>query len=111
MPITIVTCIVVVIYLSCSDARAAQESIGIAYPPDNVILDYEVVGISLAVPKGSADSIRVDVESRIIRIVPHQAYECFSLPLRFGINRVQIVALRGNDRVYSKTLEVLYAKA
>lgn len=99
--------IIMFLSASCLAAEAGGESITLLYPPDNTIMEFGLIGISMHVPEGSAELIKAEVDDKeIVNIVPDEEYECFSVPLAPGMNRITITAIKGGTRVYDVTLNV-----
>jgi len=79
----------------CYAQPAGETIITVNYPPDKTVMEFDLLGISLAVPPGSADLIKVQVnQEERIRIVPDREFECFSTSLSLGNNMIQIVAIK-----------------
>ncbi|MBI5408795.1 MAG: hypothetical protein HZA14_05460 [Nitrospirae bacterium] len=108
MPVRIFFHIVIVLLISCLNAEAGQESITLHYPPDGSVLEYNMLEISMSVPAGSADSIKVYVndEEEPLNVIADQEYECFSVQLKLGVNRINIIAVKGDYQVYKTELKV-----
>jgi len=80
-------------------AEASPNIIDLSYPPDNKIVEFGILGISLNVRKDSADLIKVTVNNeRKATIIPDSEFECFSVKLANGINRITVLAIR-KDRI------------
>ncbi len=87
--------------------EADQERITINYPPDKVIMEFGLLSVSLTVPAGSADKIQARVnDNEMINITPDQVYECFSVPLKLGINKIYITAIKDGNKIFDETLSV-----
>ena len=107
MQIRIFLYIILFFFISCLTAEAAGESIALRYPSDNTIMEFGLLGISLYVPEGSAELIKAKVNGKdILNIIPGLRYECFTLPLALGLNRINITAIREGNRVYDLNLNV-----
>jgi predicted CXXCH cytochrome family protein len=107
MQIRIAFLIIVFLIVSCLTAKADQEFITLRYPPDKVIMEFGLLNISLNIPEGSADLVKANVNDReTVNIVPDLEYECFSVPLVLGINKIDIVAMKEGIQVYNVTLSV-----
>jgi len=94
----IILCFLTVLFLASGlSAEEVRKVITVNYPPDRTIMEFGNLGMSLSVPKGSADSIRILVNDReYSRIVPDSNIECFSVLLTTGVNRITIEAEKGN---------------
>ncbi len=74
-------------------AEAEQGAITLNFPPDNSVMEFGVLGVSLKAAKSSADLMKVKVnEKDHLEIIPDSDFECFSVPLTVGINRIDITA-------------------
>jgi len=96
-----------------------KKTVSVNYPPDKSVMEFDVLGVSLNVPPGSADLITVSIDGKEqTRIVPDSEFECFSTQLSVGNNMIQIEAHKGgkvvNDifiNVFRKSdLESIYFK-
>jgi predicted CXXCH cytochrome family protein len=89
------------------NAAADQGQITLHYPPDKIVLEYGLLNISLELPLGTADNIKVNNNGReVLSIVPDEEHECFSLPLNLGLNSVTIYAAKGSFPVFERTVNV-----
>ncbi|MBC8553839.1 MAG: hypothetical protein H8D23_29870 [Candidatus Brocadiales bacterium] len=86
--------------LSLSD-QGGEGIITLNYPPDLTVMELGLLSVSLNVPKGSVDSIKVGVnlEEEILKIVPDSEFECFSVHLEVGINIVSITAIKNRKKI------------
>ena len=100
-------------------AEADQNSISVNYPPDNAIMEFSLLSISLNVPKDSASLIKVSVNDKEqAAIIPDSEFECLTVPLAVGINSISITAIKNNkpsDSIFinifrRSELEVKYSK-
>ncbi|MEW6600789.1 MAG: cytochrome c3 family protein [Nitrospirota bacterium] len=96
--------------LLLSSGLSAEESprvITLNYPPDKTVMEYDVLSISLNVPAGSSDSIKIAVNDREgPAIVPDRETECLSVLLKTGVNRISIKAETGGTAVDNITIDV-----
>lgn len=99
-----------IMFLFIASALSAEESrqvITVNYPPDRTIMEFGIFNMSLSVPKGSADAIRILVNDKEkLRIVPDSEFECFSVLLTTGANRINIKAEKGNTETDNIILNV-----
>ncbi len=80
-------------------AEASQNNITLNYPPDKTVMEFDLLSISLTVPQGSADLIKVNInDQEKVEIIPDSNFECFSIPLKVGINRINISAIKENKQ-------------
>jgi predicted CXXCH cytochrome family protein len=57
------------------------------------VMEFNLVSISLSLPRGSADLIEIKVNNKKkVSIVPRQKFECSSVALELGINEINITA-------------------
>lgn len=84
-----------------TDQQPAHEKVlTVNYPPDKSVMEFDLLGVSLTVPPGSADLITVSINQKeLTRIVPDTEYECISIPLSVGNNMIQIEAHKGGKIV------------
>ncbi len=80
-------------------AQSGQNAVAVSYPADSAVMEYNRLSISLRLRQGSSDSIEIYLNSQIYEsIVPRRQFECLSVPLEFGINKINIRA-RKEDRI------------
>ncbi len=92
-------------------AEAEQEIFTVYYPPDKIVMEFDILGISLGVPEGSVDLIRVNVNNKeVANINPDQEYECLSVPLETGINTIEFIAMKG-DRVVDCVIREVFRRS
>jgi predicted CXXCH cytochrome family protein len=90
------------ILIAAVNAYASQETIKLHNPPDRTVIEYDILNISLSVPDGSADLIRVTVDGIDKKeIVPDNRFECFSVKLKPGTSTVEITVLKGEAVIAS----------
>ena len=87
----------------------SQETITLNYPPDKTVMEFDLLSISLRVPPGSADVIKVDVNAEEKKtIIPDSEFECFSVRLEVGINRISLTAIKKDKQVEKFILSVFH---
>lgn len=88
-------------------AEQSQGGISLNYPPNRSVMEFNLLSISLEVPQGSSDLIEIRVNNRKeLSISPHRNFICFSVPLKIGVNKINIVA-KNVDRIIEEiSLEV-----
>ncbi|MDH4028242.1 MAG: hypothetical protein OEU95_05385, partial [Nitrospirota bacterium] len=75
-------------------AEAGQNIMTVNYPPDNTVMEFGPLSVSVSVPQGAADTITVGSSGEdVLKIVPVNGVACFSVPLSVGINRLSIAAV------------------
>jgi len=105
MRLKILSGVVLILFIIIRIAEA--DTVTLQYPPDNVAMEFDLLNISLEVPKDSADLIKAKVNDKeSASIVPDNKYECFSVLLSPGINRVEITASKKGTQVFNVTLNV-----
>lgn len=83
-----------------SPAESAQDIVTVSYPADMAVMEFNLLSISLNLLQGSADSIEVEVNSRIrASITARRKVECLSVPLELGLNNLTIHAKKGDKVV------------
>ncbi len=84
-------------------AEGSENIITMNYPPDRTVMELGLLSISLSMPKGSADLIKVNInDEEKANIVPVREVICFTVRLSVGINKIDIAAIKNNkaaDRV------------
>jgi len=81
---------------------AGDDQIILHYPTGNVVMEFGFLSISLEIPVGSADLIRADNNGKeAARIVPDLKYECFSVPLNLGLNKITITAMKSGLPIFT----------
>ncbi len=84
--------------LLCINAYGSQNDgsmITVHYPAQNVVKEYDLIGISISVKDGSADEIKVDVnELEELVTVPERKFICFTVKLEPGENTIKISAYK-----------------
>lgn len=97
----ILLCFIMVLSLASGlSAEEGMHVITVTYPPDRTTTEFDILGMSLTVPGGSADLIKIFVNDKeALRIAPDSEFECFSVLLTTGINRINITAEKGNAEV------------
>ncbi len=105
MRIKILSCTVLVLFFILRIAEA--ETVTLYYPPDKIVMEFDLLNISMEVPQASADLIIAKVNDKErTSIIPDKKYECFSVPLALGINRIDITASKDGKQVFNTTLNV-----
>lgn len=96
------------IILSLSPAaEAGQDIITVNYPPDNTIMEFGVLGISLTILQDSSDQIHVTLNNEQKKIIyPDNEFECFSVPLIVGVNKIHIVAFKDSNQVDEASISI-----
>ncbi|RJQ48253.1 MAG: hypothetical protein C4538_04120 [Nitrospiraceae bacterium] len=92
----------------CSNAYAADQGmITVHYPPDRTVREFGVLSVSLSVPEGSADLLKVIVNDVLrVEIKPERTFACFTVPIKLGVNTINISALKGVKQVDSAAFSV-----
>ena len=86
---------------------SGQNIVTVSYPADKTVMEFNLLSISLSLSQGSADLIEVEVNSKIkASIVPRRQFECFSVPLELGINKINIKAKKEDKTVDDVALNV-----
>jgi len=105
MRIKLLSCAVLILFIIIRTAEA--EPVSVQYPPDKTVMEYDLLNISLEVSHNSADLIKAKVNGKDkAGIVPDTKYECFSVPLALGINRIDITATKKGKPVFDATINV-----
>lgn len=97
----------VLFIVSGINVESSRQTITLHYPPDKAVMEYDLLGISLSMPKDSADKIKVDVnEDNKVNIIPDSEIECFTVSLKPGVNSIEITATKGGEFVDNINLNV-----
>ncbi|MGB6378788.1 MAG: hypothetical protein WBG24_18925, partial [Syntrophobacteria bacterium] len=81
-------------------AEGSQDIITVNYPVDLSVMEFNLLSISLSLPQGSADLIEIEVNNiNKASIVPRRKFECLSVPLELGINKIDIRAKKEDSIV------------
>jgi len=87
-------------HLTAVNAYAADKALTVNYPPDNTVREYDILSVSLKVDLNKVERIKAWVDRREkADIVPDQEFECFSLPLRPGLNKIEIAAIQRGKKL------------
>ncbi len=90
-----ITVFLIVNQFAVLPAEAEIDVFSVNYPPDNTAMEYDILSVSLKIDLSSVDMIRVKVNGREQKsIVPDNEYECFSLNLRPGDNKIEIEVIK-----------------
>jgi len=74
-------------------AEGGSNLIVLHYPPDMTVMELGRLGISLSVPQNVVDLIEIRVnETKHVSTPPLRKTDCFSVPIKLGISKVDIVA-------------------
>ena len=93
-------------------AEGRQNIINLNYPQDKTIMDLDLLSVSTSIPLGSADLVSISVnDEEKLRFIPSREFECFSVFLALGINRIDITALKKDNRMDRVTLHVFRRSA
>ncbi|RJQ47948.1 MAG: hypothetical protein C4538_04690 [Nitrospiraceae bacterium] len=86
--------------LFVTGSKADEGTVSVRYPPDRTVIDSSVLGVSLNVIQGSTDLIKIQVNAiDRARIFPDSNFECFAVPISFGLNNIRITASRENANI------------
>ena len=88
-------------------AASDQNVVTVNYPPHMAVMEFNLLGISISLPRDSADLVEVAVNSEIkATVIPHRTFECFSVPLELGTNKIDITAKKKGRTVDEVALAV-----
>lgn len=105
MRVKIISCAALILLSIAGTSEA--EPVTIQYPPDNAVMEFDLLNISMEIPADSADLIKTKVNDKErANIIPDSKYECFSVPLIPGINRIDISATKKGKPVFDAALNV-----
>lgn len=92
--------IVLSVIITSVAADAGQEAVVLHVPADRTVIEFDVLNISVSIPEGAADMIRVSVDGKVRKdIVPDSEFECFSVRLNPGTSTVEVLAFKGDALV------------
>ncbi len=107
MQIKIFFYVVIFSFVLCLTSEANQNMITLNYPPDKAVMEFNILNISLRIPEGSADLLKADInDEEKVNIIPDNEYECFSVPLALGINKINITASKEDNKVFDINFSV-----
>ncbi|GBE06264.1 cytochrome c nitrite reductase pentaheme subunit [bacterium BMS3Abin10] len=101
-------------------AEGGRSVLTVNYPPDRTVMELDLLSVSLGLPQGSADMIKVRVnDEERISIVPDSGFECFTVRLSPGVNAIDVTAFKKGREIDSvefsvfrrSDLEAAYQKA
>ncbi len=97
-----------VVFLAFSlTAEGSQNIITLNYPPDKTVMEFDILSISLSIPKGSADLIKVNVnDEEKVKVTPSREIVCFSVPLAVGVNKIDIILIKKNKLLDNAVLSI-----
>jgi predicted CXXCH cytochrome family protein len=88
-------------------AAFAQDIFTIHYPPDKIIKEYGLLGVTFSLTKGIADKVVVRVNNKSVKELSSFAkINCFSVHLEPGINTIEFVALKDDALINKMTRNV-----
>ncbi len=92
----------VLVLLFVFPADSSKNVIALNYPVDRTVMDFDLMGVSISVAQDSADVIIVVVNGQEqLRIIPDSKFECFSVHLKYGENRIDIKAEKAGHQAGS----------
>src|SRR5210317_1608649 len=84
-------------YAFPAGAGYAQDIFTVHYPPDKIIKEYGLLGVSFSLTEGTADKVIVRVNNERVQDISTIAkINCFTLHLEPGENTIEFVALKDN---------------
>jgi len=90
---TVLSCLLTLVATLCLHMDAAGKVINVYYPPDRTVMEFDLLSISLGIPKDSADHIKVISNQGLPRnIFPSSENVCFTITMEPGINNIAIIA-------------------
>jgi predicted CXXCH cytochrome family protein len=91
---------IVSFFMSVLSAGSSHGILTLNYPPDKAVMEFDLLSVSLGVPRDSADLIAVFVnDEEMLQIKPDSEFECFSLSLSYGTNTIKIHAFKKKQQV------------
>ncbi|MBI4698961.1 MAG: hypothetical protein HY758_08670 [Nitrospirae bacterium] len=92
--------IIVLIIALCINSKmiyasqtVSQHILTLHYPPDKTVMEYGLLGISMSMPRDSADLIIVMVNNeRKAGIAVSGMFACFTVPIEIGVNKIEVTA-------------------
>jgi predicted CXXCH cytochrome family protein len=88
-------------------SQTGENIVTVHYPAESISREYDLMGMSVSVPEGSVDQIKVSVnEEEQVVIASENKFICFSVNLEPGINTIEIVALKEGSVVECITRSV-----
>ncbi len=94
-------------FLFSHSALGTEGDVIINYPPDRTVMEFDLLSISLTVSPGSAASITVYVNGdKKLEFSPDSRFACFSVPLKTGMNIIDIMAMKNEQPIDKKSIRV-----
>ena len=91
-------------YAFPAGAGYAQDIFTVHYPPDRIIKEYGLLGVSFSLTEGTADKVIVRVNSETVQDISTIArVNCLSVHLEPGENTIEFVALKENLLINKET--------
>jgi predicted CXXCH cytochrome family protein len=89
------------------NSEAEPGIITVNYPPDKTVMDLDLLSVSVSIPQGSADLLKISVnDEQRMSIVPRRSFECFSVSISVGRNSIAIDVLKNSRQVDKVTFTV-----
>lgn len=87
--------------ISGVDPACAQKIMSINYPPDRIVMDFDLLGVVLFLQEDSADNLKIKINDRktAIAVNRERIYQCFTIKIEPGMNTIEIVAMKNNIQV------------
>lgn len=103
MQIRVLIYIVLYVLITSVPAAAGQEVVLLHTPSDRTVIEYDILNLSLEVPEGAVDLIKVTVNGMDRKeIVPDLRFECFSIILnKLGTSTIEVSVFKGEALVAS----------
>ncbi len=93
--------------LFSGNISAEEKVITINYPPDKSVREFTDASVSVSIPLSLVDRLHIKAENDVESdIIPDSRFECFDVPLVYGINTVEITAFKGNAELDSASINI-----
>ncbi len=89
------------------NVEGGQNIITVQHPPDKSVMELGLLSVSLSMPPGSIDVLEIKVNSEEkLRIIPDSVFECFSVLLSIGNNKIDITGIKEKKPVDEISLSI-----
>ena len=81
--------------LTAYGSQDSEHLITVHYPSERTVNEYGLMGMSISVPDGTADQIKVNIHNKEKLIkVSDGKYICFTVEMKLGVNIIELEAMK-----------------
>jgi len=89
-----------VFFLLFTSVAADAGILSLNYPPDKVVMEFDLISISVSLSEGTADEVKLFINGRERRSVsPEKEFVCFAESIPPGINNIDVTALSNGKEI------------